>query len=192
MPAFDNSKYDPNNALKRIYDQENLLDVLLEFEKALDSFDLYVFPNWISGEIVSGPWLERYWVKLILKYPYKDMPDPQGGQRLLQHGAKVAYQLVKEEVPIDLTTINPEDRMGYYDSTGKRKTKEEKVWLVHIKIPRRFIADIEVGTLETEKEDEESIDLTAAQDGEESGLDQETAIQDEEQIEGADEEDEEI
>ena len=65
-----------NDSIKEISDSNSLLDMLLEFEKTLDSLDLYAFKNWMKGEILEGPKLKRHFVNVKLMYPYKDMPDP--------------------------------------------------------------------------------------------------------------------
>lgn len=169
-PEMDN--YDPNNAIKRIYDQENLLDILIEFEAVLDSLDLYAFAHWFEGEIVSGPWLRRYWVEVVLKYTYEEMPDPDGALRLLKHGARVSYEITKEEQPVEVEEPDDID-----PKTQKAKTKKVKIWLLHIKIPRRFIEDMETGLIDLDDDEEESIDLTAAQTGEEEGVGADDAAQ---------------
>ena len=180
MDKFDNTEFDANGNLKRIYDQESLLDVLIEFEGTLDSLDMYAFANWIDGEIVSGPHLSRYWISITLKYDFKKMPDPRGGQRLLKHGAKVEYVKTTEKVVIDVTEVEPADRdqeYEYDEERGKpvRKKKDVSIWLVKVSIPRRFIEDMEKGTIHIEDEDE-IVDLAAADEAEAEGLDDESIM----------------
>ncbi len=161
----DIDNYQSKDAIQRLYDQDNLLDILIEFEAVLDSLDLYTFKNWFEGEIASGPWLRRYWVEVTLKYKHEEMPDPSGAMRLLKHGARVSYELAEETVPVEIES--PED---IDQQTQKAKTEEIKAWLIHVKIPRRFIEDMETGIIHLDDQEEEEIDLTAAQTGEEEGV----------------------
>ena len=161
----DIDNYQSKDAIQRLYDQDNLLDILIEFEAVLDSLDLYTFKNWFEGEIASGPWLRRYWVEVTLIYKHEEMPDPSGAMRLLKHGARVSYELAEETVPVEIES--PED---IDQQTQKAKTEEIKAWLIHVKIPRRFIEDMETGIIHLDDQEEEEIDLTAAQTGEEEGV----------------------
>ena len=57
--------------------------MLLEFEKTLDSLDLYAFANWDEGEVLEGPTLGRHHLTVKLMYPHAKMPDPDGAKRLM-------------------------------------------------------------------------------------------------------------
>ena len=39
---------------------ENVLDMLIEFERTLDNLEIFAYKNWLMGELVSGPDIERY------------------------------------------------------------------------------------------------------------------------------------
>jgi hypothetical protein len=123
------------DAVKYLSDNQSLLDVMISIEDYMDSLDLWAFKNWINGQIVDGPWVKRYWVIITAKYPYEEMPDPQGGLRLLKYGTKVKFEKTFEEVPVDVKDptqdIDPE--------TKKPKMVKKKIWYVHFKIPRKFI-----------------------------------------------------
>ena len=125
-------------AVKRIDDSPDLVDIMLGIEDYLDRNDLYAFKNWIHGELIDGPHVKPYWVGVTFKWPHKKMPDPQGGTRLLPHGTKIHYQLTTEEVPIKVET--PSD---YQPGTHKPKIETQKVWIVEMLIPRRFIQNID-------------------------------------------------
>ena len=180
----EKSNYDINKTLDRIYKQDNLLDILIEFEGVLDSLDIYAFQNWFDGEIVSGPHLKKYWVTVILKYPYEKMPDPDAGNRLLKHGAKVVYERATEEI---LWSEKAETADVYYRSQysdeeeKKRKTRTVKFWYVHITMPRRFIEEFEKGVVDIgDDEEEEIVDLTTVQGADDEGLSDEENIRTEE------------
>ena len=78
--------------LNAIFDNKDLLDVLIDVEDVFDGLDLYAFKNWIDGLVVSGPHVSRYWINVKLMYLHKDMPDPTGAQRLERHGCKIKYE----------------------------------------------------------------------------------------------------
>jgi hypothetical protein len=123
--------------VKRLDDNPDLVDVLISIEDYFDRNNLYVFKNWIDGELVDGPYVEPYWVKVTFKWPYKQMPDPSGGKRLLPHGTKILYHRDYENVPQPIK--KPDD---YEPGTHKPKIKKEKIWLVEMMIPRRFLDEI--------------------------------------------------
>lgn len=177
MSEFD---FNVNDNVDRLYKQESLLDILIEYEGVIDSMDLYAFKNWIEGEIVDGPKLERYWITVTMKYPYDLMPDPRGANRLLKHGARIRMGMFTEDVPIRMADFEDRENEAYEfnDETGEyaRKTEEQQYWLIEIRMPRRFIEDMEKGmTIYDENEDEE-IDVEDATDAEDEGLDDETLI----------------
>lgn len=133
-----------NSFFTRLRDSESLTDVLIQMEDFLDGLDLYVFKNWIEGEVVEGPEITRYWTKMVLKYDYNMMPDPTGGLRLVDKGAKVMYRKDQEEKPRDIK--DPSDYRE--DRHGKPVMDMVDIWLVEIHIPRRFIEELDDDDLE--------------------------------------------
>ena len=115
---------------------QNMQGTLIQFEDFLDSSHLYAFRNWIEGVVWDGPNVKRYWVSLILKYPYEKMPEPTGGMRLVNMGAYISYKQSTEKVP--KTVKGPEDLDPI---TRKPKEEEVDIWLIEICVPRRFIQD---------------------------------------------------
>ena len=130
-------------AVRRIDDAPDLMDILLSVEDYFDRNDLYAFKNWIHGELIEGPVVRPYWICVAFKWPHKQMPDPMGGARLLPHGTKIKFRLENENVPIKVTT--PAD---YQPGTHKPKIKTEKVWVVEMMIPRRFVEDIDTEVID--------------------------------------------
>lgn len=118
----------------RELDSKNMQGTLIQIEDYLDSNHLYSFANWIEGIVWDGPIVKRYWISITLKYPYKKMPDPQGALRLVNSGATVTFKESVEYVPIEVK--QPDDL-----DPATRKPKEEKIdiWLITIRVPRRFI-----------------------------------------------------
>lgn len=129
------------STLDDVYSSENILDILVEFERVFDDLDVYVYKNWIKGEIVEGPKIDRYWITVTLMYPYKLMPDPEGALRLTDHGCKVVYS--QDELKY-VGRVTAEDQATDADRTnqmGKIEPKllKSKVWLVEVTMPRHFV-----------------------------------------------------
>lgn len=145
--------------IKKLTSKDDLLSVMLDIERYLDNANLYTFDNWFSGELVDGPIVKKYWIEITLKYPYKKMPDPRGGLRLTPHGTKISYRKAYELVPQPIE--NPGD---YEPGTRKPKMKKEPIWLIHMRIPRRFVDALDQEMLDIyaeEVDDEEKVEDAA-------------------------------
>jgi len=153
--------------IKSIYDGNSSLDILLEFEKILDNMHIYAYKNWIEGEVVKGPEVNRYWVKVTLMYPYSMMPDPSAAKRIVEHGGVVKY--AKKTYKMSVNVESPED-MEMEARTGKRKPKKENsdVWFVEILIPRHLIDDYSTEKLEINGVD---LDMSSINDASDNDLD---------------------
>jgi hypothetical protein len=113
----------------------SILDTLLEFERTLDNAELFAYKNWILGELVEGPEIERYWYKTTWMYPHAMMPDPNGGLRLTKLGAKVNFRKGIFKKPVKVK--GPQD---WADPETKRaKMVEHEIWLVTIELPLKYI-----------------------------------------------------
>jgi hypothetical protein len=118
----------------KLTSKESLLDIMIDCEDYLDQANVYAFENWDKGVLVHGPEVKKYWVNVIFKYPYREMPDPQGGLRLLPHGTKVRYKKAWEKYPAPIKS--PDD---YEPGTKRPRMKKRKIWLLCLSIPRRFV-----------------------------------------------------
>lgn len=118
----------------------NILDTLIEFERTLDSLQIFAYKNWILGELVEGPEISRYWYKTTWMFPYALMPDPNAGLRLTKIGAKVSFKKSVFKRPVKVR--GPQD---WVDPISKRaKMVKSEVWLVTIEMPIKYInQDIE-------------------------------------------------
>jgi len=141
-----------NDSIKVISENNSLLDMLLEFEKTLDSIDLYAFKNWQKGEVLEGPTLKRHYVNVKLMYPYKSMPDPDGAKRLMARDCLVDYKKDTLVTPRKVKTfddvdvdIRPDGSQRY-----KAKTKSEPVWVVSIDMPRRYVDEFSSDVVEVD------------------------------------------
>lgn len=149
-------------ALKRADENTTSLDMLLEFEKTLDDASLYAYLNWMDGELVEGPDINRYWIKTTWMYPKEKMPDPSGGMRLVKYGCKITY---KEDVYRQPTKVlGPEDIEAGKDQPKKAKMEEQPVWLVTIMMPRKFVDEAQEGTLRIGDQELDVEDVAAAWD----------------------------
>jgi hypothetical protein len=140
------------NNIENIYGSNNSLNLLKDFERVIDELDVYVFENWIDGELAEGPKEGRYWVECTFMWPKEQMPEPVGGQRLLEYGCKV--QFAESRLSRVRKIKNPDDiRPG----TRKGKIDWEDVWLVKIAMPKKLMFDINRGYRNLDKNKVEDI-----------------------------------
>ena len=144
-----------NDQIKKISETNTLLDMLLEFEKTLDNINLYAYKNWSKGEVVEGPILDRHYVTVKLLYPESEMPDPEGAKRLFARDCLVKYEKDELITPVKVKTFD--DITTDIGADGqvkhKAKTQTDPVWLVSIKMPRRYVDEF---TTEKVQADEDS------------------------------------
>ncbi len=150
--------------IKNLYLSDGSVSTLLDFERVLDSVDLYAFKNWILGELVAGPEISRYHVACTFMWPANLMPDPRGGVRLLPFDCEVKW--MKKTIKIPVKIKDPSD---YRPGTHKARMIEEPVWLVEIRMPRSLMEEIRTGSIEVEGEE---IDLSEIDDAYTKDLDQ--------------------
>lgn len=149
--------------LKKIYDDNNSLNTLIDFENLLDSLHVYSYKNWIEGEVIKGPEISRYWINISLIYPYHKMPDPDGSLRLTYHGCKVSYS---KHTYIESVEIESPDDMKMEPQSGRRKPKTKKnyVWFINIKVPRHLIDEFESGRIRVNGVEINMSDISKAKD----------------------------
>lgn len=144
----------------KIKESPHLLDILVQMEDVLDSFDVYVFKNWLKGEIVDGPKVRRYWFDMTLRYPLDQMPDPMGARRLLKHGVRVNY---------DKATVEEEDGSEPEGATH---------WEIKVSIPKRLLSDMNSAELDLY---DEEVEIEDVQDAQDEGMNDETGFTDEDE-----------
>jgi len=152
--------------IKNIYMSDSSLETLLDYERVLDEMDIYSFKNWKKGELGAGPIYEKYFVTCKWIYNYRDMPDPDGGARLLNYGCEVVYELDTLEYPIEVQ--NPDD---FKAGTKVPRLVSKPIWVVSITIPKKLMSEIEKGSVELENEilDKEEIE-TAEEEGDDNDV----------------------
>lgn len=126
--------------LKTISENNNAFKVIKDFERVMDELDIYVFKNWIDGELLEGPNVSRYKVTCKFVWPKDLMPDPEGGLRLTDYGCSVKYG--ESHILYPRKIRDPED---FRPGTKKGKIDAHPVWIVEISMPKQLIHDVEVG-----------------------------------------------
>lgn len=150
--------------IQDIYLSDGSLLNLLDFERVLDSLDIYGFKNWELGELVSGPDIKKYSVTCIFMWPEKLMPDPRGAKRLLPFDCNVLFRKATMVIPVKIES--PSD---YRPGTHKAKMMKKKVWVVSIQMPKSLMDDIRMGSIELE---DQEIDLEEIDSAYDEDLDQ--------------------
>ena len=151
--------------VKDIYMSDSALSTLLDFERVIDELDVYAFQNWKLGELVAGPEYEKYFVTCTFMWPYTKMPDPRGGEQLLNYNCEVLYK--KDELEYPIKPASPAD---FRPGTKLAKTTTVPIWLVTVTIPKKLMADIQQGSMEIE---DEKVDMEDLDQAYEEGVDQE-------------------
>lgn len=126
--------------VKTIYESNNHLRILKDFERVLDELDLYVFENWKKGELAYGPVVTRHTVECGFMWPKKEMPNPQAGRRLLDYDCKVTY---KKDFLTQPRKIESSD--DYRPGTKKGKIDQLPIWIVSITMPKQLMFDMYKG-----------------------------------------------
>ena len=138
--------------IEQIYGSNNSLNLLKDFERVIDELDVYVYDNWIDGELVDGPRESRYYVECTFMWPREQLPEPKGGKRLLEYGCRV--QVAESKIAQVRKIKTPDDiRPG----TRKGKIDQEPVWMIKITMPKKLMNDINRGYTELDKNKIEDI-----------------------------------
>jgi len=134
--------------IENIYGSNNSLNMLKNFERVIDELDIYVYDNWFDGELVAGPTESRYFIECTFMWAKDKMPDPKGGEKLLDYGCTVKYA---ETFITKVRKIKKPDDIR--PGTKKGKIDRDEIWMVKIKMPKKLMADIDRGhrNLDTNK-----------------------------------------
>jgi hypothetical protein len=88
------------------------------------------------------------------------MPDPRGGEQLLNYNCEVLYEIEQLEIPVKVKSAN-----DFKPGTKVPKTKKVPVWVVTITIPKSLMDEIQKGVLDLEGEQLDLDDLDQAYEG---------------------------
>jgi len=116
---------------------DSAFKILKDFERVIDELDIYVYKNWIDGELLAGPDVGRYFVTCKFMWPYKHMPDPAAAKRLDDYGCNIKYD--KTHIMIPRKVHKPSD---FRPGTKKGKIDAHPVWVVTIEMPKKLMQDI--------------------------------------------------
>ena len=112
-------------------------------------------------------------------WPHKMMPDPRGGERLLDYDCEVYYAKDMLEYPINVETPSDFDA-----GTKMPKMAKKPVWLVTIVMPKKLMQEIKQGSLELESATLDMEDIEKAyEEGEDDSTDINQNEQDQENVE---------
>lgn len=128
---------DIRNTLARISHDKTLVDDLCELERTMDSLGVFAYLNWEDGELINGPFKEKYWLKSVWMFKADKMPDPDGALRLEKIGCKVWYE---ESILMQPITVHIAGVQGSDASRAAAELKEVPIWLVHIHLPIKYIS----------------------------------------------------
>lgn len=149
--------------IKTISMTDSAVNSLLDFERVVDELDLYAFENWKRGELVAGPKYEKYFVTCTFMWPYKKMPDPQGGKRLVDYGCEIKYKKDFLQYPAKVKS-----QTDFKPGTKVPKQVRVPVWLVEIVMPKQLMQEINQGSLELESG---TVDMEDIEQSYETGVD---------------------
>ena len=138
--------YDILDVIKNIddiYENNTSLAILKDFERVFDEMDMYVYENWIDGELAYGPQVDRHWITAGFMWPHDKMPNPVAAKRLTELGCKVKYQKSHLLEPRKIKT--PED---YRPGTKKGKIDHKPIWIVEVQMPKKIAFDIYRGYMD--------------------------------------------
>ena len=137
--------------IQDLYENNNSLAVLKDFERVLDEMDMYVYENWEDGELAYGPKVDRHWITAGFMWPKDKMPNPIAAKRLTELGCKVLYQKSHLVEPRKIKTES-DLRPG----TKKGKLDRNPIWIVEIQMPKTVAFDIYRGYMDKMKNENQS------------------------------------
>lgn len=126
--------------LQTLSENNSAFKVLKDFERVIDELNVYVFKNWLEGELIEGPVVNRYDVLCKFMWPRDQAPDPKGGKLLVDYGCQVIYK--KENILLPRKIKDPDD---FRPGTKKGKIDAHPVWIVEITMPKKLMQDVYIG-----------------------------------------------
>ena len=142
--------------IESIYESNSSLAALKDFERVLDEVNMYVYENWVDGEIAYGPKIDRHWITTGFMWPREKMPDPIAAKRLTELGCKVRYEKTHMVEPRKIRKpddIRPGTKKGHLD--------HKPIWVVEITMPKKLAFDIYKGYMDKLREEKYGKNLKA-------------------------------
>jgi hypothetical protein len=134
--------------IQTLYENNSSLAALKDVERVFDEMDMYVYKNWIDGELAYGPKVERHWITAGFMWPRDKMPDPMAAKRLMEIGCKISYQkthLMEARQIRKPSDIRPGTKKGYMD--------RKPIWVVEVTMPKKLVFDIYKGYMNKMREE---------------------------------------
>ena len=126
---------------KNVNENYGKLDAAMEVAAFMDQIGAFAFDNWIDGELVFGPQVEKYYVTIKLMFPNKMPPNPAVFERLSNLECMIDLE---EDTYKRVSLIKNDDNIQpieYSAQNGfQKKVFEHKVWIVTIRVPQRYLA----------------------------------------------------
>lgn len=129
--------------IESLYSNNTALSALKDFERVLETLDIYVYENWLKGELLEGPRVDRHWVTCSFMWPKEDMPNPRGAKRLFEHDCRVKFE---ESFIIKPRKIESPD--DFRPGTKKGKLDRHPIWVVTISMPKKLVFDMFEGHMD--------------------------------------------
>lgn len=129
--------------IQTLYETNSSLAALKDFERVLDEMGIYVYDNWLDGELAYGPQIDRHWITAGFMWPRNKMPDPTAAKRLTDLGCKVKYQKTYVIQPRKIKTAN-----DYRPGTKKGKIDKLPIWVIEIQMPKKVAFDVYRGYMD--------------------------------------------
>ncbi len=129
--------------IESLYSNNTALSVLKDYERVLESLDIYVYENWLQGELLEGPRVDRHWVTCKFMWPKENMPNPRAAKRLFEHECRVKFE---ESFIIKPRRIESPD--DFRPGTKKGKLDRHPIWVVTIAMPKKLVFDMFEGHMD--------------------------------------------
>jgi hypothetical protein len=129
--------------IENLYSNNTALSVLKDYERVLEILDIYVYENWLEGELLEGPRVDRHWVTCKFMWPKENMPNPRAAKRLLEHDCRVKFE---ESFIIQPRKIESPD--DFRPGTKKGKLDRHPIWVVTISMPKKLVFDMFEGYMD--------------------------------------------
>jgi hypothetical protein len=134
-----------SESIRNIYTSNGSMSMLLDFERVLDEVNIYAFENWMYGELVHGPEINRYSVSCTFMWPKKLAPDINAVKRLIPFNCTARLRKTTLKIPIKVESYD-----DFIPGTKKPKIIKQKVQLIEITIPKNLMSDIKSASLYTD------------------------------------------
>ena len=150
--------------IENLYSNNTALSVLKDYERVLEVLDIYVYENWLEGELLEGPRVDRHWVTCKFMWPKENMPNPRAAKRLLEHDCRVKFE---ESFILQPRKIESPD--DFRPGTKKGKLDRHAIWVVTISMPKKLVFDMFEGYMDKLRNERfgrnSRVDSSQGQDG---------------------------